>query len=38
MKAIAVVPGTRTVGLVDRPEPSIVAPDDIRLQVLRVGI
>jgi threonine dehydrogenase-like Zn-dependent dehydrogenase len=38
MKAIAVVPGTRTVGLVDRLEPSIVAPDDIKLRVLRVGI
>jgi threonine dehydrogenase-like Zn-dependent dehydrogenase len=38
MNAIAVVPGTRTVGLVDRLEPSIVAPDDIKLRVLRVGI
>jgi glucose 1-dehydrogenase len=38
MKAIAVVPGTKTVQLVDRPEPSIVAPDDIKLRVLRVGI
>ena len=38
MKAIAVVPGTRTVGFVDRREPSIVAPDDIKLRVLRVGI
>ena len=38
MKAIAVVPGTKTVQLVDRPEPAIVAPDDIKLKVLRVGI
>src|SRR5258705_3204142 len=38
MKAIAIVPGTKTVRLVDRPEPSIVAPDDIKLRVLRVGI
>lgn len=38
MKAIAVIPGTKTVRLVDRPEPSIVAPDDIKLRVVRVGI
>jgi threonine dehydrogenase-like Zn-dependent dehydrogenase len=38
MKAVAVVPGTRTVRLVDRPEPAIAAPDDIKLRVLRVGI
>lgn len=38
MKAIAVVPGTKTVRLVDRPEPSIEAPDDIKLRVVRVGI
>jgi threonine dehydrogenase-like Zn-dependent dehydrogenase len=38
MKAIAVVPGTKTVQLVDRPEPAIVAPDDVKLKVLRVGI
>ena len=29
MKAIAVVPGTKTVRVVDRPEPSIV-PDEIK--------
>ena len=38
MKAIAVVPGTKTVRLVDRAEPSIAAPDDIKVRVLRVGI
>ena len=38
MKAIAVVPGTKTVRVVDRPEPSIAAPDEIKLRVLRVGI
>ena|SRR5687767_3362754 len=38
MKAIAVIPGTSTVRLVDRPEPSIVEPDEIKLRVLRVGI
>jgi|ERR1051326_116065 threonine dehydrogenase-like Zn-dependent dehydrogenase len=38
MKAISVVPGTTTVRLVDRPEPSISAPDEIKLRMLRVGI
>lgn len=38
MKAISVVPGTKTVRLVDRPEPSISAPDEIKVRVLRVGI
>ena len=38
MKAISVVPGTRTVRLIDRAEPSISLPDQIKLRVLRVGI
>lgn len=38
MKAISIVPGTQTVHLVDLKEPSIAAPDDIKLRVLRVGI
>ena len=38
MKAISVVPGTKTVRLVDRPEPSISGPDEIKVRVLRVGI
>jgi threonine dehydrogenase-like Zn-dependent dehydrogenase len=38
MKAIAIVPGTTTVHLVDRPEPSITAPDEVKVQILRVGI
>ena len=38
MKAIAVLPGTKTVRVVDRPEPSIAAPDEIKLRVVRVGI
>ena len=38
MKAIAVVPGTTTVRLVDRPEPQVVAADDVKVAVLRVGI
>ena len=38
MKAISVVPGTKTLQLVDRPEPSISVPDEIKVRVLRVGI
>jgi threonine dehydrogenase-like Zn-dependent dehydrogenase len=38
MKAIAVIPGTPTLRLVDRPEPAVSHPDEVELQVLRVGI
>ena len=38
MKAIAVVPGTKIVQLVERPEPSISEADEIKVRVLRVGI
>jgi threonine dehydrogenase-like Zn-dependent dehydrogenase len=38
MKAIALVPGTTTLRLVDRPEPIITEPDEVKLRVLQVGI
>jgi threonine dehydrogenase-like Zn-dependent dehydrogenase len=38
MKAIAITPGTRAVRLVERDEPRITAPDQIKLRILRVGI
>lgn len=38
MRAIAIVPGKQGVSLVDRPEPKITAPDEIKLRVLQVGI
>ena len=38
MKAIAIIPGTKDVRIVDRPEPQLTAPDEIKLRVLRVGI
>lgn len=38
MKAIAITPGTKGVQLVDRPEPSITKPDDIKMHVVHVGI
>ncbi len=38
MKAISIVPGTQSIHLADVPEPSLSAPDEIKLRVLRVGI
>jgi glucose 1-dehydrogenase len=38
MKAPALVPGTIALRLVDRPEPSLSAPDEIKMEVLEVGI
>ena len=38
MKAIAIVPGTAGSRLVDRPEPSITAPDEVKVRIIRVGI
>jgi glucose 1-dehydrogenase len=38
MKAIALIPGTKTLRLVDRPEPDLTNPDDVKIRVLQVGI
>ena len=38
MKAIAVVAGKTDVHIVDRPEPVITAPDEIKVRIVRVGI
>jgi threonine dehydrogenase-like Zn-dependent dehydrogenase len=38
VKAIALVPSTAELGLIDRPEPLIAEAHDVKLQVLRVGI
>ncbi len=38
MKAIAIVPGTANLRLVDRPEPSLTAPDEVKVRIVRVGI
>lgn len=38
MKAIAIVPGTAGSHLVERAEPSINQPDEVKLRVIRVGI
>ena len=38
MKAIANLTGTSTLHLLDRPEPTLSADDELKLKVLRVGI
>jgi threonine dehydrogenase-like Zn-dependent dehydrogenase len=38
MQAIALIPGTTTVRMVDRPEPMLSAPDDVKVRIIRIGI
>jgi glucose 1-dehydrogenase len=38
MKAVALTPGTSAIRLTDLPEPSVTAPDDVKVRILRVGI
>jgi len=38
MKAIAIIPGSSGARIVERPEPSISAPDDVKIRIIRVGI
>jgi threonine dehydrogenase-like Zn-dependent dehydrogenase len=38
MKAIAITPGSPTPHLTDRSEPAVTRPDEVKLQVLQVGI
>lgn len=38
MKALALVPGSSVLRMVDRPEPSVRAADEIKVKVIRVGI
>ncbi len=38
MKAISITAGTTNLRLIDRPEPAIEAPDEVKVSVLRVGI
>ncbi len=38
MKAIAVVPGTTNVELIEQPEPQIQNPSEVKLKVIEVGI
>jgi threonine dehydrogenase-like Zn-dependent dehydrogenase len=38
MKAIAIVPNTTRIRLIERPEPQISSADEVKVKVLRVGI
>ncbi len=38
MHALALIPGTTHLRMVDRPEPRLSSPHDVKLRVLRVGI
>ncbi|MCA9288384.1 MAG: glucose 1-dehydrogenase [Phycisphaerales bacterium] len=38
MRAVAVFPGTKEVGLIDVPEPVIERPTDVKLRMLEVGV
>lgn len=38
MKAIAIIPGTTQVSLINIDEPEITSPDEVKLKVLQVGI
>ena len=38
MKAIAVAPKRREIGLIDQPEPEISSPTDVKLRMLEAGI
>ncbi|HUI67657.1 MAG TPA: glucose 1-dehydrogenase [Nitrospirota bacterium] len=38
MKAVALTPGTSALRLIDRLEPVVTSPDEVKVRVLRVGI
>ena len=38
MKAIAVTPGKRAVGIIDQPEPKVSSPTDVKLRMLEAGV
>jgi len=38
LKAIVITPGRKSVQLVDRPEPALGGPDDVKVEVASVGI
>ncbi len=38
MKAISIRPGTTSIQLVERPQPNIGAPDEVKVKIIRVGI
>ena len=38
MKAIAVTPGKRQIGIIDHPEPRIESPADVKLRMIEAGV
>jgi glucose 1-dehydrogenase len=38
MKCLATIPGSTIMELIDRPEPKVITPTDIKMKVLQVGI
>ena len=38
MKAIAVTPGNKSVGIIDQPEPRISTPTDVKLRMIEAGV
>jgi threonine dehydrogenase-like Zn-dependent dehydrogenase len=38
MRAIAVTPGKKTVGIIDQPEPKIDAPTEVKLRMIEAGV
>jgi threonine dehydrogenase-like Zn-dependent dehydrogenase len=38
MRAIAVTPENRTVGIIDQPEPKVVAPNQVKLRMIEAGV
>jgi threonine dehydrogenase-like Zn-dependent dehydrogenase len=38
MRAIAVTPANRSIGIIDQPEPTINAPTDVKLRMIEAGV
>lgn len=38
MKAIAIVPGTKDLKIIDREEPKLTGPDEIKIKITQIGI
>lgn len=38
MKAIAVTPSSKEIGIIDQPEPKIAAPTDVKLRMIEAGV
>src|SRR5947208_15050147 len=38
MKAIAVTPSKKEIGIIDQPEPKISSPNDVKLRMIEAGV